>query len=516
MPILDPYGNPINTGALNRRQATPQAQTMGVRTLTSRNRIDIGLSPDKLAAALSSAENGSDPAAFFDLAARLEQKDLHYRGVLSTRKQAVTGLPITVEAVDDSAEAVRDADLAREILNSDAVRAALKDILDALGKGVSFSEILWDASEKQWRPRQVLWTDPRWFTFDPADLATPVLRESHTKTIRLKPGGWIVHQPKLISGLPITRGLAWAACWGWMLKSFALKDWAIFSECYGMPLRVGKYPAYLSEDDPAVLSLMGALSALGSDAAAAIPDSMVIEFVEAQRGGSGNNPFLQMADWVDSQIAYSVLGQTGTSAGTPGKLGNETAQHEVRRDIQRDDAADLAATLSRDLIRVAIDLNHGPRKAYPTISIPVEEPDDRAELADSLSKLIPLGLAVEASWVRDKWGIPDPAPDAELLGGVSPAPAAQRQSAHARQSIPEGTDIVDQQIGALERLQSAAMTDMIERIRREVMLAANLPDLQSRIERLYPELPKTSFVAVMTQALTAAQLAGRYELMEGF
>ena len=44
--------------------------------------------------------------------------------------------------------------------------SAIIDILDAIGKGFSATEIVWDSSNREWFPRRLRWRDPRWFMFD--------------------------------------------------------------------------------------------------------------------------------------------------------------------------------------------------------------------------------------------------------------------------------------------------------------------------------------------------------------
>ncbi|MEP2705202.1 MAG: DUF935 family protein [Roseibium sp.] len=159
----------------------------------------------------------------------MEERNEHYAGVIGTRKRQVSSLEITVEAVSDSADDIRDADLVREIIERDAFRDELFDILDAIGKGFSATEIIWDTSEGQWRPQKFKWRDPRWFRFDDLDQETLLLRGPNGDE-PLKPFGWVRHFGKAKSGIPIRGGLARGAAWAFLFKSFTMKDWAIFCE----------------------------------------------------------------------------------------------------------------------------------------------------------------------------------------------------------------------------------------------------------------------------------------------
>ena len=62
---------------------------------------------------------------------------------------------------------------------------------------------------------------------------------------------FIVHFHKAKSGLPIRGGLARLAAWAYMFKNYTVKDWAIFCEAYGHPLRLGKYEATAKPEDSA-------------------------------------------------------------------------------------------------------------------------------------------------------------------------------------------------------------------------------------------------------------------------
>src|SRR5690606_13253376 len=123
------------------------------------------------------------------------------------------------EAIDQEiAEAIRD------WLTRDELMDELFDILDAVGKGVSFTEILWDTSEGQWRPGRLAWRDPRWFRPARHDLRTPMMIDETGQEVPLPAGKFIHAQVRAKSGLPIRSGLARVAAWGWMFKAFTLRD----------------------------------------------------------------------------------------------------------------------------------------------------------------------------------------------------------------------------------------------------------------------------------------------------
>ncbi|MEP2706239.1 MAG: DUF935 domain-containing protein [Roseibium sp.] len=411
--LVDPYGRPVSSRKLKSEQAGPE-----VRSINRSNAMHpaSGLTPQRLARILRSSIDG-DPEPYLALAEDMEERNEHYAGVLGTRKRQVSSLEITVEAASDAAEDVQAADLVREITERDAFRDELYDVLDAIGKGFSATEILWDTSVGQWRPKAFKWRDPRWFHFDPDDGETLLLRGVGGDE-PLRPFGWITHFGKAKSGIPIRGGLARGAAWAFLFKAFSLKDWAIFSESYGQPLRLGKFGPGASEDDKA--KLHQAVANIGADFAAIVPESMAIEFIEAKLSGS-HDLYEKRADWLDRQISKLVLGQTQTTDATAGGYATAKVHDGVRDDIELADARQLGATLNRDLVRPLVDLNFGPRQAYPVLKIGRVDEVDIEVLVKNVATLVPFGLKVGMSTIRDKIGVPDPDPDEELL--VAPSAA---------------------------------------------------------------------------------------------
>jgi phage gp29-like protein len=138
----------------------------------------------------------------------MEEKDLHYLGVLGTRKRQVAQLDITVEAASDDADDQANADLVRDWLDRDTLQDDLFDIMDAVGKGVSATEIVWETSENQWWPGRLELVLPQWLMFDRVDGKELLLRDGSGDGQPLDPFKYIVHQVKAKSGLPIRGGLA--------------------------------------------------------------------------------------------------------------------------------------------------------------------------------------------------------------------------------------------------------------------------------------------------------------------
>ena len=165
MTLYDAYGREVDTGMLREEQAAPTMA--GVRNIYSVMHPSIGLTPERLTGIMQQAEFG-DPFLYLELAEEMEEKDLHYLAVLGTRKNAVAQLDLIVRAASSGAEDQRAAAMVREMICDGPIQldSVLFDVLDAVGKGFSATEIMWDTSGREWFPAQLKWRDPRWFAFD--------------------------------------------------------------------------------------------------------------------------------------------------------------------------------------------------------------------------------------------------------------------------------------------------------------------------------------------------------------
>lgn len=410
--ILGPDGVTPLRDLMTREIAAPAMTTQ--RSILSGNPV-AGLDPGRLASILRGAEDGN-MVDYLELAEQIEERDLHYLSVLGTRKRQVSQLDVTVEAASDAPEDRKKAELIRDWLRRDRLEAELFDILDAVGKGFSFTEIVWPEWKGggPWLPEKLIWRDPRWFEFDQIDGTTPLLRGAGAPT-RLAPFKFIAHVHPAKSGLPVRSGLARAVAWAFLFKSFSLKDWVEFAEVYGLPIRVGKYQPGATEQQ--IRELLRAVSQISRDAAAVVPSSMTMEFT-SPTGSPGPDVFERLAEYLDKQISKAVLGQTATTDSEGGGLGGSGREHnDVRSDIERADAKLLAATINRDLVRPIIDLNfpHQPGAAYPRLKIGRPEEEDLDAYMTGVERYVSLGGRVAMSVVRDKLQLPDPVDGEALL-----------------------------------------------------------------------------------------------------
>lgn len=432
-PLVDVNGRPLRSAlSVLTREVSGPTMT-GIRSIHSGHPAQ-GLTPVRLANLLRAAETG-DATAYLELAEEMEEKDTHYQSIMGTRKRAVSQLPIDVEAASDSAEHEADAQLVRDWLKRLTLQAELFDILDAIGKGFSITEIQWERTATAWLPELLVRQDPRFFEPDQVTGNQFLLKggmqsegEGYVSSglpQPLAPYKFIQHVHPAKSGIAIRGGLARVAAWGYLFKNYAVKDWVRFLEVYGLPLRVGKYQPGTSEGD--IRKLEQAVAQIGSDAGAVIPVSMIIDFVSTGAGASNPDMFQQICTYIDDGLSKAVLGQTSSADAKASGIGSGQADlhGEVRHDIECADAVQLSATLTRDLVRPMVHFNRGWRDAYPIIRIGRPDAVDVKQALESMQAGVALGVPIAVSTFRKMTGLAEPKVGEELLKAPAPATAAQ-------------------------------------------------------------------------------------------
>jgi phage gp29-like protein len=412
--IIDPRTNqPFDSNEL--QKPVNLERLTGVRPLSIKSEAEF-LAPDRIARLVRQANSG-DAFALLTIAEEMEEREPHYRSVLSTRKIAVSQLPLRVEEASDSSAHEAHKSAIQWLIKQRCVCRMLTHALDGLGKGYAVVIADWNLNGTlpnkpgiAWVPQHFEWADPRHFGINPNNKRIEIRKKnSQTKKITYKPlhyGRYIVHTPELKSGSPLRGGLARVALASYMAKSYTIRDWLAFAELYGIPMRIGRYNGTAESIDQNDLNaLLSALSGLGTEAAGAVPKSMEIE-IEQGVTASGVALFKELASYLDEQVSKAVLGQTMTTDNGSSQS-QATVHNEVRQDLRDSDAMQLADTLNDQLVRPFIDYNFGTQTEYPRIEFDTAEPEDAVNFSQAATPLIQAGAKVKQNEVRNRLGLSD-------------------------------------------------------------------------------------------------------------
>ena len=521
--LLDQFGNPVPKSQLTREIAG--ADPSKFRQVWTGMYQSQGLTPERVAGALRAADSGHE-MPWLHLAEEMEEKDGHYAAILGVRKRSVAGLPATVEAAGEDEAAQSHAAFIRDWLDTGGLDTAIYDLLDALSKGFSVHEIEWDSSPQRVWPRRLVYRSPWWFGVDRMDGNTVALRDGMALT-PLPPWKFIVHKYQNKSGHLIRGGLARVAVWTWMFKAFTMKDWSIFTQNYGQPIRLGRYGAEATEDNKR--SLWEAVSNIAGDMAAIIPKGMELEFVGVKDLAGTAKIYEDRCKYLDQQLSKIVLGGTTTVDAVSGGHAVSQEHEKVRHDIERDDARALSATLTRQLVPLIIKANFGPQQKYPRIRIGRPDELPIKDVVDAIDKLGPKGLTVTAAELRRRLGMPDPAPGEDLVGtpavvpvaeppkaqdspGNGKAPMMQALNALQTRKGPEPFDAVERLATRLAQDASGALGGMTDQVRHELEQATSLEDAAVRLATL--QLGSHDFALALARAMAIAHLAGQASILD--
>ena len=384
----------------------------------------VGLTPSRALSFIQQADGGL-PQMQFELFAEMLQKWPRLAAVENTRRLALTGLEWEIapalshgsrQAGAPSPESV--VDFCRESLASlDRFRDVLDHMALAIGFGISVAELVWedgrlidivpvphsrlvaDANEP-WRMRIRTEDDP----------SVGVALDEH-------PAKWIVHTPTRRPGRHFDGGVLRASVLLYVAQNLSFKDWLIYSQIAGMPVRVAQFEPGTPEADKRELLKM--LEAMGTDAVAAFSKSIDLQFIDG--AGKGARPYEPLQDYCNTEITILWLGQSlTTDIRGEGSRAAAEIHDRVREDLLVDDIADEAATIRRDVLRPIVQARFGDGAAAPVFRRSLVESVDTRVLAETLAVAVKdLGMSVPARWVHRALGIPEPAADEAVLNPAS-------------------------------------------------------------------------------------------------
>lgn len=301
---------------------------------------------------------------------------------------------------------------------------------------------------------------------------------------------------------PYGLGLGHWLYWPVWFKRNGIKFWLIFLEKFGMPTSVGKYDADANDDEKR--KLLQATRAIQTDSGIIMPKGMELELIEAGRSGTAD--YKTLCDTMDAAIQKVIIGQTGSSSGTPGKLGNDDLMSDVRGDI-----------IAADADLVCESFNTGParwltRWNFPTAEVPrvyrvTEPPEDLDARAARDKNIRDLGYKPTQVYVDQTYG-PGWEPSASTLPELPPQP----QPASFAEASAEPPDPSRPMAEQVDRRIKPIGKKWIGQVRKLVDDVRSLEELESRLVELSADLSLDEYATVLAEGMTAAALAGRADV----
>ncbi len=492
-----------------------------------------GLTPGRLYQILEEAEQGQLKAQS-ELFEDMEEKDAQIGADLGKRRQLAAELEWQIVPPDGAdAREKRAAEQAAEVFSSIEVEDLILEMGTGIGHGWANLELDWDRDGAMRYIEQPRLRPHAWFRLHPDDQNRITLRDHSATGAELWPLGWIQHHHQARPGYVARMGLHRMLVWPYLFQNYALGDLAQLLEIYGLPARVGKFPRNATDKEKA--TLLRAVVNMGKDAAGIIPEGMSIEFLEAAGKGSSADIYKVMLDWCERSKAKAILGGTltsGTGEGTnTNALGN--VHERGQASLIRSDVRQYAGSIRRDILWPMAALNFGiekPQRA-PRFYLDTGETEDFKQLADTLPTFVDMGARIPTWWFHEKTGIPkagdgeevlearaqpQPFGPAALKGGLQgslkgPLLPDRRPLAALRQDDQEATP-AEHIAGRLAQDASPVMGEWMARIEAMLASAESLEEFREMLLAAQETLPEEGMGELLSDAMQAAQAAGRFDV----
>lgn len=508
--IVDHRGLPMPKKAKAGPATEPQTASVGYLYSEFAGHPSRGLTPAKLARILEDAEQGrlEDQAR---LGEDMEEKDAHLFAELSKRRGALLTLNWSLSPPEDATTQEKEwTGRVERLIRAVNWEEMVYDASAAILHGYACLEYNWERSEGQWNLKSADYRQPDWFMTRPHNRDLLALRTEDGLGEELRKWGWLVHIHKSKSGYVGRGGLSRILAWPYLFRNFSARDMAEFLEIYGLPLRLGKYPAGATSAEKS--TLMKAVVNIGHAAAGIIPQGMELEFQEAAKGGS--DPFMAMMKWAESSMSKAILGGTLTSQASDsggGAYALGKVHNDVRHDILVSDARQIARSLTQQLVEPLARLNT-PLRRMPSFVFETEQPEDFTQYADALEKLVKM-MKIPESWAHEKLGIPQAQPGEAVLQvaqpvGFGPVAATQTVALRTKQAQPMTPD---EQTATLGAQADGAVNGWVDQVRELMGEVESMEQLADRLMDVYPGMDTQQLADMMGEAFTAAELAGRFE-----
>jgi phage gp29-like protein len=441
------------------------------------------------------------------------ERDALAHAVINKRKMAVVSFPWEVDPASNSLKDRKAAELVKAQLTAINFDKLTLDLLDAILKGFSIGEVVWNSDGNQIYVERIIPRNQRRFVFDEFRQVRMLTMQNMLKGEELPQRKFIVHSTGGKDGSPYGLGLGSKLFWPTYFKRQNITFWLTFADKFGSPTAIGKYPGGTSDTEQS--DLLTAISSIAQESGVIVPDNMVIELLEASRSGAGDF-YERMCRYMDEQISVAVLGETMTTIAKAAGLGSgqSDVQNDIRLELARADADLLTGTLQETLVRWMVELNM-PGAGIPRVWRKIEAQEDLNARAERDERIKALGFKPTLDYITETYGegwvLDAPVTPAQP---TSPSQNPANNAADANAAFAEGDEFADQTAldEAIELLASDNMQAQMEKLLAPIAKLVNTStpeQLQNRFAESYAELDTEAMQELMARAFFVAEVWGK-------
>lgn len=435
--------------------------------------------------------------------------DPEVKSAFGQRQLAVTQCEWQVEPGGKRAIDKAAADFMRDQLQAIGWDNVTTKMLFGVFYGYAVSEVIYGVDGRFVVPQAIKVRNRRRFRFGPnMDLRLLTYQAMLQGVPAEPPYFWHFNVGADNDDEPYGLGLAHWLYWPVFFKRNGIKFWLMFLEKFGMPTGVGKYDT--DATDAEKTKLLAATRAIQVDSGVIMPKGMEIELLEAARSGTGD--YKALHDTMDATIQKVILGQTASSQGTPGKLGNDKLQGEVRGDIIKADADLVCESWNLGPGRWLTEWNF-PGAVPPRVFRVTEEPEDLAQRATRDTSIKAMGFKPTPTYIQQTYGDGWEEDTTTAPANRMPLPS-QRVANDASFAEGQGALVTPPAAiaGQLATRAQPSVDAWVDTLATMAEKAGSLAELREMVLAAYGELSADDLTSALSAATQAAQAAGRYDV----
>jgi phage gp29-like protein len=411
--------------------------------------------------------------------------------------------------IKDAASGGRKSDKGAYKLISDMmedvdVYQVITDMLDAPFYGMSPIEVVWKSEAGKWLPDRVVGKPPEWFQFDPENNLRFKSIDDMIEGEEIPEYKFLLPRHHASYQNPYGERLLSRCFWPVAFKRGGFKFWAIFTEKFGMPWVRGKVPRGTNDTERA--RLLDNLTKMVADAVAVINDDESVEITEAAGKSASADIYEKLVSASNREVSKAILGQTLTTELDKGGSFAATKEHmEVRADLVDQDKRMVIGAFNL-LFKWIVELNFAG--ATPPEFGFFQEEDVQKERSERDTELSSQGVKFTPKYYQRTYNLEED--DFEIVNSTEPVKSREKE--FAEESDPDTADAFTDR---LDEEAAGLVEDFIGPVRDLVQKAKSFEEIRDGLLDLYPDMDTSDLGAMMQQALTAAELSGRFEVSQG-
>jgi len=338
-------------------------------------------------------------------------------GIWAQRKNALTGDEWNIVPASEISRKKLDSKLSSDIAQT--IQSQLEDIKDidiflsnisdAIGYSYSVGELVWKFENGQHVLSQLINVNRNSIIGDRKDPTKLriIIDNNNNGELLDQPNKWVVNIPNPIGGSPFRGGVLRTCIVYHMIRRYGFQWLSSFTELFGTPYRLGKYPTNASVEEKD--ELLSMLKDFGNSAYGVFSEGTSLDLIESSKAGE-SLPHISLINMIDDWCKIRIIGQTLTTdvgiSGT-GSFALGKVHNEVREDIVQSDRKNEEQIVRQQIIKPMLNLSKFPNVEAPFFVRKIKEKKDIDLIGRTLNTAVnDLGMKVEKEFAHNILEIP--------------------------------------------------------------------------------------------------------------